>query len=137
MTTIEIVNVAGASAKLAIYSRDHCPPHATCRDSARQWTVRIGFSFLDNVVRLMSVLPPQNNPGSRTINELAQAVQRNLEACRLLWWGYQQNTQQAAGPCCLNNQIVRGGTVIDAIYDPVTTRVRLRYSDGTTVEQVV
>jgi hypothetical protein len=137
MSTIEVVNVTGASAKLGIYSRDHCPPHATCRDLAGQWTIRISFSFLDNVVRLLSVLPAQNNPGFRVINELAQAVQRNLEACRRLWWGYQQNTQEAAGPCCLNNQTVRGGTIIDAIYDPATCHVRLRYLDGTTVEQVV
>jgi hypothetical protein len=137
MSTIEVVNVAGGSAKLGIYSRDHCPPHATCRDLAGQWTIRISFSFLDNVVRLMSVLPSQNNPGFRVINELAQAVQRNLAACRLLWWGYQQHTQQPAGPCCLNNQAARGGIITDATYDPVTSRVRLRYADGTTVEQVV
>jgi hypothetical protein len=85
----------------------------------------------------MNVLPSQNSPGFRVINELAQAVQRNLAACRLLWWGYQQNTQQAAGPCCLNNQTIRGGTVTDATYDPATSKVRLRYLDGLTVEQVV
>jgi hypothetical protein len=85
----------------------------------------------------LSILPAKNNPGYQVINELAQAVQRRLAECRHLWWMYQQNTLEPAGPCCLKNQTVGGSVVLDAAYDPGTLCLRLRTSDGMTTERVV
>jgi hypothetical protein len=137
MSRVEVVAVPRGSAVLGIYTRDHCPPHATCRDTSRQWTIRITFSFLDTIIGLLSVHPAQNNPGTAVIHELERAVHRNLSECRRLWWAYQQNTQEPAGPCCLKNQTVGGSVVLDAVYDPATSRLRLRSSDGFTTDRVV
>ena|SRR5438067_10231138 len=135
MSTVEVVQVAGGSARLGIYSRDHCPPHATCRDVAQRWVVRITFSFLDAQVGVLSVVPPQNSPGVGVINDLADAVLRNLPECRRLWWDYRRTNPaaQADGPCCLNNQLRSGTIISDATYDPATCRTNMRLADGTTV----
>jgi hypothetical protein len=135
MSTVEVVTVTGGSAKLSVYSRDHCPPHATCRDSAGRWEARLTFSFLDTAVVLMSLVPLKNHPGNRVVNELAQAVQSNLTECRRRWWEYQKGNpaSQAEGPCCLNNQLISGATVLSADYDPATQSTRVCFSDGTTV----
>jgi hypothetical protein len=103
----------------------------------RASAVRITFSFLDKGVSVLSVLPPQNDPGLRVVNELAQAVQRNLPECRNRWWTYQQNTHDPAGPCCLNNQSISGGVVLEATYNPTASQLRKRYSDGTVVVETV
>jgi hypothetical protein len=34
MSTFATVSLSGGAARLGIYTRDHCPPHATCRDLA-------------------------------------------------------------------------------------------------------
>src|ERR1051325_2846031 len=106
MSTIEVVAFAGGAAKMGIYTREHCPPHATFREQGGQWLVRIAFSFRDDRVALMSIVPPRNSPTMGVINDLADAVRRNLSECRRLWWTYQQNNplSQTEGPCCLNNQ---------------------------------
>jgi hypothetical protein len=132
-----VVAVPGGSAFLGIYTRDHCPPHATCRDVSHQWTIRITFTFLDSRIGLLSVYPAQNHPGATVIRELERAVHRNLSQCRNLWWTYQQNTREPAGPCCLKNQTVGGSIVLDAVYEPATSRLRLRSSDGFTTERTV
>jgi hypothetical protein len=139
MSVIEVVTLPRGSAKPGVYALEHCPPHATCRDMAGMWEVRISFSFLDASVDLMSIRPAQNNPGSRIINELADAVRRNLKECRRLWWIYQSNNpaSQTQGACCLNNTIYAGSVVIDAMYDPGTSRTRLRFPDGAVVEWTV
>jgi hypothetical protein len=135
MSTIEVVPVPGGSARVGVYSRDHCPPHATCRDIAGGWVVRISFSFLNRRVGLMSI----HGPGARAVNDLALAVQRNLPECRRLWWTYQQNNPVALaeGPCCLNNQPHAGGTIVAADYDPATCTTRVRFADGSIVSQIV
>jgi hypothetical protein len=132
MSTIAAIAFSGGSAKMGVYTRDHCPPHATFRDQAGQWTVRITFSFLDPSVGLMSIIPPQNRPGAAVINELAQAVQRYLPECRRLWWTYQQSNPliQTEGPCCLNNQQRSGGVIVNAAYDPVACQTRITFADG-------
>jgi hypothetical protein len=80
----------------------------------------------------MSILPPQNSPGAAVINELAQAVQRNLQECRRLWWTYQQNNPltQTEGACCLNNQPRAGSVIVDAAYDPTVCRTRIILAGG-------
>lgn len=136
LSTIEVVPLSGGSAKLGVYTREHCPPHATCRDTAGRWVVRISFSFADpTAVGLLSVIPQQNSPGSRTINDLVNAVLRNLSECRRLWWLYQQNNPllHTEGACCLNNTRYGGKAIIDATYDPGTRSTRVRFSDGVTM----
>jgi hypothetical protein len=131
-----VVALSGGSARVGVFSRDHCPPHATCRDTAGQWVVRISFSFVNpTAVALLSVIPRRNSPGFRTINELAEAVRRNLRECRSLWWTYQQNNPllRAEGACCLNNTRYAGKIVADALYDPGTMSTQLTFSDGTII----
>jgi hypothetical protein len=136
MSTIEVVSLSGGSAKLGIYTREHCPPHATCREIAGQWVVRIWFSFSNAAaIGLLSVIPSKNHPGQNVINELAAAVRRNLPECRRLWWTHQQNNPliQARGACCLNNSLYRSWTVRDSTYDPGTRLTTLRFTNGQTL----
>jgi hypothetical protein len=139
MATIEVVPFSGGSAKLGVYTLEHCPPHATCRDVARQWVVRLTFTFVDRTIGLLSIHPPQNSPGLRVINELASAVLQNLPECRRLWWTYQQNNPliQAQGALCLNNTTFQGGTIVEASYDPGSCQTRMRFRDGTIVTRTV
>jgi hypothetical protein len=133
MSTIELVAMSGGSAKLGVYTRDHCPPHATCRETTGEWVVRISFSFADpTAVGLLSVIPSKSSPGSRVINELASAVRRNLQECRRLWWTYRQNnpSARAEGACCLNNTAYGRRTIAKATYDPRTNQTRLLFTDG-------
>jgi hypothetical protein len=139
MSTIEVVTLHRGSAKLGVYSKEHCPPHATCRELSGDWTVRITFSFADASIGLLSVHTRRQVPTTRAINELATAVQRNLSECRRRWWEFQQNNPalQAEGPCCLNNTVVAGGLVTAATYDPGTCCTRMRFADGTVVTRIV
>jgi hypothetical protein len=139
MSTIEVVPVTGGSARLGVFSRDHCPPHATCRDIAGRWTVRLTFSFADDRVGVKDVLPPQNSPGASVINDLAYAVQQRLPECRRLWWAYRQANPAAMadGACCLNNQLRAGGTISHANYDPATCTVYLRFAEGNSMSYVL
>jgi hypothetical protein len=139
MSTIEVVSYSGGSARMGVYARDHCPPHATFLDQAGHWVIRITFSFRNPGVALMSIIPPKNRPGSGVINELAQAVQRNLPECRRLWWTYQQSNPftQAEGPCCLNNQHHAGAKIVSASYDPNKCELRIELDDRTVITMIV
>jgi hypothetical protein len=98
--------------------------------------VRISFSFVDpTAVALLSIIPQRSSPAYRTINELLDAVRRNLGECRRLWWSYQQNNPhlRAEGACCLNNTRYAGKLVTDAAYDPGTGSTRLSFADGSTM----
>ena len=136
MSTIEVVTLPGGSAKISIQTREHCPPHATCRDTGGQWIVRISFSFAyPTAVGLVDVMPPQNNPGIAAINALVAAVEQKLHECRHLWWTYQRNNPliQAEGTCCLNNSPYGSWTVRSASYDPVARETRLVSTTGQTL----
>ena len=139
MSTIEIVAFAGGSAKMGIYTREHCPPHATFREQTGSWVVRIAFSFRDSSIALMSIIPPKTRPSLAIINELGDAVRRNLSDCRRLWWTYQQNNPltQTEGPCCLNNQQHAGATIVRASYDPAKSETRIELDDLTVITMVV
>jgi hypothetical protein len=139
MSTIEVVTLTRGSAKLGVYSKEHCPPHATCRELSGAWTVRITFSFADASIGLLSVHPRGRIPTSHAINELATAVQRNLPECRRRWWAFQQHNPliQSEGPCCLNNKTVDGARVMTAAYDPGTSRTTIRFYDGRVEDRVV
>ena len=83
MGKIMAVPLPGGTANVPIQTREHCPPHATCRDLGGRWVVRIFFSFADpTAVGLIDVIPAQNNPGLATINTLVRAVEQNLRECR-------------------------------------------------------
>jgi hypothetical protein len=86
-------------------------------------------------VALLSIIPKRSGPAYRTINELLDAVRRNLDECRRLWWSYQQNNPllRAEGACCLNNTRYAGKLVTDAAYDPGTGSTRLSFADATTM----
>jgi hypothetical protein len=136
MSTIEVVSFSGGSAKLGVYTREHCPPHATCRETAGQWVVRIWFSFsYATAIGLLSVIPSKSSPRPDIINQLVAAVQRHLPECRRLWWDYQQHNPliQAQGACCLHNSLYRSWTVKDATYDPGTRQTTLRFTNGQTL----
>jgi hypothetical protein len=127
------VPLPGGAAKLCIQTREHCPPHATCRDTGGRWVVRISFSFAySTLVGLIDVMPPQNNPGPAAINALVAAVEQNLHECRRLWWTYQRNNPliRTEGACCLNNSTYGSWTVRSASYDPVTCETRLVSTTG-------
>jgi hypothetical protein len=136
MSLIEVVTLPRGSARMGVYTLEHCPPHATCKDLAGQWEIRISFSFLDSTVDLMSIRPVQNNPGPSIINLLAHAVRQKLAECRHLWWTYQRHNpaSQAQGACCLNNIVYAGGVVVAATYDPGTSSTRTRFSNGAIVD---
>lgn len=67
---------------MGVYTRDHCPPHATCRDNAGNWVARTESSFLDDVVSLMDILPIHNAPSKRATDALENLVAGRLPACR-------------------------------------------------------
>ena len=139
MSTIEVVAFSGGTAKMGIFTRDHCPPHVTLREQTGQWVVRIAFSFRNDNVALLSIIPPKNRPTAAIINELAQAVQRNLPECRRLWWSYQRGNplSRAEGPCCLNNQQHAGATIVTASYDPAKRETRIELDDHTVITMIV
>jgi hypothetical protein len=131
-----VVPLPSGSARLGVFTGDHCPPHATCREITGEWTVRISFSFIDpTFVDLLSVIPAKSSPRLRVVNELAAAVLRNLKECRRLWWNYRQNNPsvQPEGACCLNSTRYGNKTIVDAAYNPGTGQTRLRFSDGMTL----
>jgi hypothetical protein len=138
MNTVVVVALPRGSAKLSVYSKEHCPPHATCRELAGDWIVRITFSFADASVDLLSVHPRRQRPTAAAVNQLILAVEQNLPRCRELWWTYQQNNPliQAEGACCLNHKTVDGARAITASYDPGTRCTTIRFYDGTTAVKV-
>jgi hypothetical protein len=73
MGKIMVVPLPGGAAKVSIQTREHCPPHATCRDLGGRWVVRISFSFAyPTLVGLLDVRP------RKTILELRQSARWRL-----------------------------------------------------------
>jgi hypothetical protein len=139
MSLVEVVTLDRGSARLTIQTREHCPPHTTCRELAGQWIVRVSFTFVDSSVDLLSIKVHGQPPSTRAVNDLMDAVRRHLPRCRELWWLYQHNNPrlQAEGACCLNNKNFEGGIVTDASYDPGTSRTTIRFQDGAVVVRTV
>jgi hypothetical protein len=133
MGKITVVTLPSGAAEVSIQTREHCPPHATCRDLGGQWVVRIFFSYADPaLVGLLDVRPRKNNPGPAVIRVLASSVRQNLHECRDRWWTYQRNNPliQAQGPCCLNNTPYGSWIVRSASYNAVTRETRLVFTTG-------
>jgi len=95
--------------------------------------MRIKFSFADDVVTLMDVMPPQNSPTSRVAIDIVDEIRNKIHEYRKLWWGYQHSNPATgpAGPCCLNNTILHGKSVSNAIYDSANSKSTIAFTDGT------
>lgn len=133
MATIQTETVPGAGpVKIGVWPLDHCAPHATCRSRQHQWVVRINFSFVQDAVVVRDWAPPHPPPPGHVIAHLEQSIAANLRAYREKWWEYQHaNPQsQAAGACCLNNQMVQGQTVQSAVFDKATGKTTVAFANG-------
>jgi hypothetical protein len=58
---------------------------------------RVGFSYLSNAVRLVSIAPAKNIPLQRVVNQFLDDIQQQLANCRRFWWVIR-------GTTCLSNQ---------------------------------
>jgi len=130
-------------AAIYVFSDDHCPPHVHARHRGEEWIARLGFSYLDHVVKLLSIAPVKNVPLQRVINSLLSDIQDQLPACRERWW-------MTRDTVCLVNQWVRvsaAGTVellaerkpgakqiLEARYVHSTEQLRMSFHDGTTAQ---
>jgi hypothetical protein len=133
----------GTGAAVYVFSNDHCPPHVSARHRGEEWIARVRFSYLGDKVDLWSIEPIKNAPAQRVINRLLDDVRAQLSSCRRSWWDTQRTV-------CLENQWVllsedrlvtqlagrvpEAKQIVEAIYDTTTERLRLNFSDGTTVE---
>lgn len=123
-----------------VFADDHCPPHVHARHRGEGWVARVGFSFVTDGVRLVSVVPQRNVPPGRTLGTLLDDIADELAGCRRAWW-------QIRATVCLDNRWVRraaAGTiellaargpgakqVREARYDPGTCELTLLLRDGT------
>jgi len=135
MATIDTTNIAGVgTVTIGVFTLDHCPPHATCRDGNRRWTVRINFSFIHNTVSLRDIIPPWAAPPADAVAQMENLVASNLRAYQEMWWNYQQRNPSGntIGACCLDNQALGGGVVQSATFDPATGTTVVALSNGVT-----
>jgi hypothetical protein len=130
-------------AAVYVFADDHCPPHVHARYRGEDWVARVTFSFVYDVVALMSIAPLRNMPTQRTVNGLLDDVRARVADCRRSWWTVRRTT-------CLANQwvVTRSGDAIDiatarsagakqiatAIYDPETQRLGVIFHDKTRLE---
>ena len=138
MSTIDHISFSGGSAKVGIWTRDHCPPHATVREDTREWTMKIEFSFADAYVGLHSIRTIKSAPSADAIDTAIDTVRGNRRAYRTRWWNYQRQNpanDKQGGPCCLNNQITQRGAIATATYDPTRDERTLRFKDGTSITE--
>ncbi len=137
MATINRIWIGSAgNVLIGVFALDHCDPHATCRDQNRQWTVRINFSFIDDVVTLRDVIPSVSHVPGHVLDQLKATVEGNLTAYRAKWWHYQRANpaSNATGACCLNNKTVQGRLEASAAFDPVNSKTTVAFADGTVYE---
>ena len=89
---------AGTGAAVYVLANDHCPPHVHAKHRGEEWIARVGFSYLNTNVKLLSIAPTKNIPGQRVINRLLEGTSHaQLSSCRHHWWMTLQTT-------CLVNQ---------------------------------
>jgi hypothetical protein len=132
-----------AGAAIYVFSDDHCPPHVHARHRGDSWIARVGFSYVDSVVALISIAPLKNSPFQRVVNRLLADIQAELPACRRSWWTTKRTT-------CLANQwavmlapeqialspgpAADAKQIADASYDVDRERTRVFFRDGTTAD---
>jgi hypothetical protein len=130
------------SAAVYVFADDHCPPHIHARHRGEGWVARIGFSYVTNKVRLISIMPLRNTPLQRVVGQLLDDVWAELAACRRAWWMTRSTT-------CLANRWARtsGGEleilakpeagalqVRNADYMPDTEQLHIVFADGAVVQ---
>jgi hypothetical protein len=131
------------AAVIYVFADDHCPPHVHARHRGEGWVARVGFSYVDREVTLISIVPLRNVPLRRVVNALLDDIQVRLTDCRRSWWQTRQTTCLAnqwalvptAATIALYPNRMRGAKQIaDAIYDLATERLQVTFRDGTTTE---
>ncbi len=84
---------------IAVLTRnEHCPPHVHV--GTNKWEARFEFSFWHSGLRLMDVVPTQNQPTYSVLEDLRQVLKlpKHLRRAREIWW---LSTQTV----CLDNQL--------------------------------
>lgn len=72
---------------IAVLTRnEHCPPHVHV--GSDKWQARFEFGFWHNGVRLLDVVPMQNQPTVAVLEDLRQVLKQpaNLRRAREIWW---------------------------------------------------
>jgi hypothetical protein len=141
MSRIFISEATGAAVYL--FADDHCPPHVHARHRSEGWIARVGFSFLDNEVGLMSIAPAKHVPLQRIVNKLLDDVGDRVSKCRRQWWTTRQTTclmnQWATVPAAgkvelLVEREASAKQIADAHYDAASDRTRVSFHDGTATD---
>jgi hypothetical protein len=87
----------GSRAVIYVFADDHCPPHIHARHRGEGSIARARFSYVDEVIELVSIAPLRNVPLQRVVNRPLDDVQTRLTDCRRAWWTIRRTT-------CLANQ---------------------------------
>lgn len=141
MSRVFVSEATGAV--IYVFADDHCPPHVHARHRGEDWVARVGFSFVDSAVELISIAPLKNIPRQRVANELLEEIRARLMECRRSWWATRQTscltnqwaTVPAAGKIELRSERAPDAKQIaDAKYDPAIDRLHVTFRDGTTAE---
>jgi hypothetical protein len=138
MSTIDRITFSGGTAKVGIWAREHCPPHATVRETTDEWTMKIEFSFINENVDLWKIRALKSLPAADAVNAAIDAVRNKRREYRTLWWKYQEHNvanRRQGGPCCLNNKTIPRGEVASATYDPTKNERTLHFKDGTSITE--
>lgn len=69
---------------------EHCPPHV--HSGSAQWEARLRFSFWEDGIDLLDVVPDRNRPSAAWLSELQRVLflPENLKRTRVLWWRSRQ-----------------------------------------------
>jgi hypothetical protein len=125
------------------FANDHCPPHVHARHRGDGWVARIGFTYLDDSVKLLSVAPLKHSPQQRVVSRLLDGVKERLPECRQRWWLMMQTaclTHQwvsvpAEGQIELLSKYRHGARqIVDAQYDAAVESLRIAFRDNSTTE---
>jgi hypothetical protein len=141
MSRVFVSEATGAV--IYVFADDHCPPHVHARHRGEDWVARVGFSYANSAVELISIAPVKNIPRQRVVNELLKEIRDRLAECRRSWWATRQTscltnqwaTMHAAGKIELRPERAPSAKQIaDARYDPVIDKLHVTFRDGTTAE---
>jgi hypothetical protein len=134
-----------------MFSDDHGTPHVHARfqgkappdgDDTDGWTASVGFSFLTDDLRLLSLRPAGTAPSLTVLQDLLDDMREHVVTCRGLWWTMQSNTglegrwlqTLSGGAREISTQWRYGAARVDmTIYDPATGSLVLLTEDGVRV----
>ncbi len=132
-----------SGADVYVFSDDHCPPHVHARHRGDGWVARVAFSYVDEIVVLLSVVPTKRAPRKRVINHLLDDVRVRLGDCRRMWWTIRGRTclerqwvlRRADGGIDVRSPRTKGARqIFGAAYEPSSGMLTVRFSDGERVE---